>query len=141
MKISLKRNDDAFGLTAETDNGHSVNLDASKQAGGNNNGPSPMQLVLMAAGGCSSIDIIDILKKQRETLDNLEVDVEGQRAGSVPKVFETITIHFRLYGNINPEKAKRAASLSMEKYCSVSKMLDTTVDINWKISLNDKEVA
>jgi putative redox protein len=101
-----------------------------------------MELVLMGVAGCSSIDIVAILGKQKINPDSLRMEVHGLREeGAVPALFHTIEITIHLEGkDITPEKANRAAKLSYEKYCSVSKMIDTVADIQFSIILNGKAV-
>ena len=101
-----------------------------------------MELVLMGVAGCSSIDIVAILGKQKINPDSLRMEVHGLREeGAVPALFHTIEITIHLEGeDITPEKANRAAKLSYEKYCSVSKMIDSVADINFKIILNGTPV-
>lgn len=136
MKIEIKRLDDAYHLEASNDTGNTVRTDGSPSIGGSNKGMRPMQLLLSAMGTCSAIDVISILKKQRQPLENIEVSVEGQRAeGQVPAVFTDIHVHYRLFGQINEEKARHAVELSVEKYCSVSKMLEKTANITWDVEI------
>lgn len=135
MKISLhkKPNSDVH-FEAENSLGHTIELYNSSVP--NPKAPSPMELILMGTAGCSSIDIVHILKKQNLEIKNLNVDVEGFRKDTDPKVFHTIKLLVKLEGDIPANKAKRAAQLSFEKYCSVSKMLDATVDIQYQVQLN-----
>lgn len=128
-------------MQAETENGHKVLMDTSAANGGNGSGASPMQLVLVAAGGCSTIDIIDILKKQREPLEDINVEVTGTRAESVPKVFTSIHLDYALTGSIDPQKAVRAIKLSIEKYCSVLLMLEKAAEISWSATLNGEKLT
>ncbi|TAF61075.1 MAG: OsmC family peroxiredoxin [Flavobacterium sp.] len=105
--------------------------------GGNDMGPSPMELVLMGVAGCSGIDMISILKKQRQEITSFKAEVEGERAQvGEAKPFKDIHVVFYLEGDIIPEKAARAAQLSFEKYCSVSKTLEPTATIHYKVVLN-----
>ena len=101
-----------------------------------------MELVLMGVAGCSSIDIVAILGKQKINPVSLRMEVHGLREeGAVPALFHTIEITIHLEGeDITPEKANRAAKLSYEKYCSVSKMIDSVADIQFSIILNGKAV-
>ena len=94
-------------------------------------------LSLLLLGGCSTIDVIDILKKQRQQPIEVNVTVEGERADDqVPKVFTQIKVHFSITGKVKPEKAASAVQLSMEKYCSVIKMLEKTAQITGTYSVN-----
>jgi putative redox protein len=96
-----------------------------------------MELLLMGVAGCSSIDIVAILNKQKINPTSLKMDVEGLRhEGAVPALFYQIDITIHLEGDFSAEKAKRAAQLSFEKYCSVSKTLEPTAKINHHIILN-----
>lgn len=136
MKIKIERVDDAFYLKSTNEDGLSVHTDGSPAIGGKNQALRPMQLVLSALGSCSSIDVIHLLNKQRQPLDHIEVELEGQRAeGQVPAVFTDIHVHYKLHGALDEKKADRACRLSMEKLCSVSKMLEKTVNITWSMEL------
>lgn len=104
-------------------------IDGPADMGGENAGLRPMETLLSALAGCSSMDVIHIMKKQRENLERLEVEVEGERADEVPAVFTRIHLRFKGHGAIDMVKFQKAVALSMEKYCSVSKMLQPSVDI------------
>ncbi|MBZ9779258.1 OsmC family protein [Psychroflexus sp. CAK8W] len=135
MKISLhKKHNSDVHFEAENALGHKIELYNSTAP--DPKAPSPMELILMGTAGCSSIDIVHILKKQNLEIKNLDVEVEGLRQDTDPKVFHTIKLLVKLEGDIPANKAKRAAQLSFEKYCSVSKMLDATVDIQYQVQLN-----
>lgn len=125
MKISLKRLDDAFHFEARNEDGRTVHMDAAEKIGGHNKGVRPTQMLLMSLAGCSGIDVINILNKQKQVLDDFQVEVEGEQENiqDAAKVFTDINIKFILKGNVEPQKAKRAVELSMEKYCSVEKTL------------------
>ncbi len=135
MKVSLhkKLNSDVH-FEAENALGHKIELYNSTAP--DPKAPSPMELILMGTAGCSSIDIIHILNKQNLEVKDLNVEVEGLRNDTDPKVFHTIKLLVKLEGEIPPNKAKRAAQLSFEKYCSVAKMLDQTVNIQYQVELN-----
>ena len=131
MKITLKRLDDAFHLEAVNEDGCKIQTDGAPKIGGGNKGMRPMQLLLASAGSCSSIDIIMILKKQKQLLKDIEVEVTAEREqDKVPSLFTDIHIHYKLYGEILDEKAKRAVGLSVEKYCSVIKILEKTAKVS-----------
>jgi len=141
MRVELNRIDDAFHMEAKNEGGNSVHLDGSPAIGGHDLGARPMELVLMGLGGCSAMDVISILKKQREPLKELRIVVDGERAeGEVPAVFQDIKVEFHLEGDLKPDKVKRAVSLSMETYCSVSRMLEKTAKISARIFLNGTEL-
>jgi len=128
MKIKLVQNG-PVKFTATNASGASAIIDGPADMGGENAGLRPMETVLSALAGCSSIDVIHILKKQRQELERLEVEVEGERADAVPAVFTKIHLRFVAYGNLDAAKVQKAVELSMEKYCSVSRMLAPTVAI------------
>lgn len=130
MKIELTRLDDAFHLEATNEQGVKMHTDASPDIGGGNKGMRPMQLLLVAVASCSTIDIINILKKQKQPLKDIHITVDGEReSDKVPSLFTDIHIHYKLVGDLSEEKAKRAIALSMDKYCSVSKTLEATAKI------------
>ena len=104
-------------------------------------GVSPMETLLMGLAGCSSIDIIYILKKQKLNPEVLKMEVEGfRKSDEVPALFHTIKIVIYMEGNLPAEKVQRAADLSFEKYCSVSKTLEATASITHKVVLNGKPI-
>ena len=145
MKISLKRIDDAFNFEAVNEDGKTVLIDAAEKIGGRNRGVRPMQMMLMGAAGCAAIDIVSILKKQKQEITGFDIEADGEReipahAGEAA-VFNEVKIHFKLNGKIDPEKAKRAVELSMEKYCSASKILKLSgAKVEYKTSVNDQSV-
>ena len=137
MKVTLNRVNDNFHFELKNERGHIVNVDSRPEFGGNDMGPSPMELVLMGVAGCSAIDMISILKKQRQEITSFKAEVDGERVqvgGAKP--FKDIYVVFSLEGEINPEKASKAAQLSFEKYCSVSKTVEPTATIHYKVVLN-----
>ena len=139
MKITIERLNTAYNLKAMNEEGQSVLLDASPEIGGSNNGMRPMQLLISALGGCSSIDIISILKKQRQDLKDIKVEIEAEREGNaIPSLFTIIHIHFLLIGNIDKVKGQRAVELSMDKYCSVAKILKKTAKITYSVEIKDE---
>jgi putative redox protein len=124
MKIELNRLNEGYHLEAINEQGKSVHIDASPDIGGTNQGMRPMQMLLAALGGCSTIDIINILKKQKQPLRDIKITVTGEREkDAVPSLFVEAHIHFRLFGGLDQDKVQRAVSLSVEKYCSVAKTL------------------
>jgi len=143
MKISLKRVDDAFHFEAKNEDGRTVHIDAAEKMGGHNQGVRPTQMLLMSLAGCSGIDVISILKKQHQKIDDFQVEVEGEQENmqNVAKVFTAIKIKFMLKGDIDVQKAKRAVDLSIEKYCSVEKTLRLAgAKIDYKISVNGESL-
>ncbi|MFT7334830.1 MAG: putative redox protein [Porticoccaceae bacterium] len=142
MKITLNRVNENYHFELKNERGHIVNVDNRSEFGGDDLGASPMELVLMGVAGCSAIDMISILKKQRQEISSFQAKVEGDRVQvGEAKPFKDIHVVFYLEGPINEEKAARAAQLSFEKYCSVSKTLEPTASINYKVVLNGVELA
>ncbi len=114
----------------ESESGHAVLMDGAPAAGGRNLGPRPMEMLLLGAGGCTSFDVITILKKSRQEVSDCYVELDAQRADTDPKVFTKIHMHFVVKGkDIKPDVVERAVKLSAEKYCSASIMLGKTAEI------------
>lgn len=143
IKIELERVDGDYGFEAKDANGHTVRLDTSVEGGGTNFGVRPMQMLLMGLGGCSGIDIVSILKKQRQTIEGFSMKIEGEReAGKEPSIWKNVTIVFELTGNIDPDKAKRACELSMDKYCSVAETLRRAGgELKWEVRVNQSAIS
>ncbi len=141
MKITLNRIDTDYHFELQNERGHKVYLDSKAEFGGQDLAPSPMELLLMGVAGCSAIDIISILKKQRQEITSYKTEVQGHR---VPvgdaKPFKEISVIVYLEGQIDPDKAQKAAQLSFEKYCSVSKTLEPTATVIYKVVVNGVEV-
>ena len=141
MKVTLNRVNDAFHFKLKNERGHVVDVDSRAEFGGSDLGASPMELVLMGVAGCSAIDMISILKKQRQEIKAFNAEVEGERVQvGEAKPFKEINVVFYLEGDIDPEKAKRAAQLSFEKYCSVTKTIEPTATVNYKVVLNNESL-
>lgn len=139
MKIHLKRINDNYLFETKNERGDVVLLDNKSEE--EPKGSSPMDLILRGIAGCSSIDVVMILKKQHHELEDLQVEVEGFREeGAIPNVFTKINLNFLLKGDVPPAKAKRAVELSMDKYCSVAKMLEKAAEITYGITLNGELV-
>ena len=114
----------------ETESSHAVLMDGSPAAGGRNLGPRPMEMLLLGAGGCTSFDVMSILKKSRQAVPACYVELDAERAETDPKVFTKIHMHFVVTGkDIKPEAVEKAIKLSAEKYCSASIMLGATAAI------------
>ena len=113
-----------------TETGHTIIMDGAKEFGGQNQGPRPMEMLLLGMGGCTAFDVVLILKKSRQDVVNCDITIEAKRAETEPKVFTDIHVHFVVKGkNLSEEKVKRAIELSAEKYCSASIMLGKTANI------------
>ena len=127
---------DHMSFVGESGSGHSIVLDGSPEHGGRNLGARPMETVLMGLGGCTAFDVVLMLQKSRQEIVSLEVTLEAERAEEVPQVFTRIGVHFRVAGRALSEKhVERAVRLSADKYCSVTKMLESTAEIvcTWEI--------
>lgn len=132
MKITLQRENQDVHFSASGMTPVNVQIDGAPSMGGIDAGARPMELVLMALGGCSVIDVVSILKKQRQQIDDLKIDVEGEREpNAVPAPFKKIHMTFHFKGELDEAKVNRAIQLSVEKYCSVQVMLAATVEITW----------
>lgn len=124
----------AFEGTAGS--GFSLPLDGRIGKGGDGNGFSPMELLLVGLAGCTGMDVIDILRKKRQDVTGFEVSVQAERAADHPKVFTHITIEYTVSGHaIDPRAVDRAIELSVDKYCSASAMLAKTAEIEHKVIL------
>lgn len=129
MKIEIERVNDKVHLEAKNEQGIVVHMDGSPEIGGEDLGARPMQLVLMALGGCTSMDVLSMLKKMREDVKSYKVTVDAERATEHPMVFTKAHIHYVLQGNLKNENVERAIQLSMDKYCSVTHILNKTATI------------
>jgi len=128
MTINLQRQNEEFHFQAANEAGGTIEVD-----GGQNASVSPMQLVLSAVGGCSGVDVVMLLRKQRQNLQDIRIAVTGTRRDEEPRIFTAIHVAYTLVGDIDEKKAERACRLSMEKMCSVSLMLKAGgVAITWE---------
>ncbi len=135
MKITLNRINSDYLFECTNQSGNKILLDNTSQPGAK--GVSPMESILMAVAGCSGIDIISILKKQRQEITGFSAEVEGERIQlDDAKPFKSIVVKFFLEGNVDPKKALRSAELSFDKYCSVSKTLEPNVAIGYQVYVN-----
>ncbi len=121
---------DGMRFVATDGTGHSIVMDASKQSGGENSGFSPMQLLLIALGGCTGMDVAHIMRKQRQQVNDLEILVSGERVEEQPRVYNNIHVEYRIKGEgINENAVQRAIQLSEDKYCSVGATLRTKAKV------------
>jgi putative redox protein len=142
MKVELKRVNDAVHFEASGMTDVKISIDGSPEIGGQGLGARPMELVLMALGSCSSLDLLSILKKQRQDVQDVNVSINGERADKIPAVFTKIHMNFDLIGNIDEAKAEKAAELAVKKYCSVHDMLAAGgVDITYSVNVKAAEGA
>ncbi|NJO16819.1 MAG: OsmC family protein [Thioploca sp.] len=129
MKARIKWIENAC-LLAEADSGHGMIIDGAPEIGGRNLGVRPMEMMLMGLGGCTAMDVLSILKKQRQNVTQCLIEIEGQRREEHPRIFTEIRVHFKISGyNLKTDPVKKAIDLSAEKYCSVSAMLGQAAKI------------
>ena len=122
---------DHMTFVGESGSGHSVVMDGAPDAGGRDLGVRPMEMVLLGLGGCTAFDVVSILKKARQPVEDCEVHLEAERSESVPKVFVSITLRYVISGDgLSDKQVSKAVSLSSDKYCSVSRMLEPTVQLS-----------
>jgi len=125
--VRLKEDDSLEGVT---ESGHQVVMDRSPDVGGQNLGSRPMEMLLLGLGGCAMIDVVLILRKARQAFTDIRVEINAERASEVPKVFTRIHLHFVVAGEqLDSRRVDRAISLSAQKYCSATKMLDSVAQI------------
>lgn len=138
VRIELSRVEGDFGFEAKDAYGHTALMDTSPETGGTDFGIRPMQMLLMGLGGCSGIDIVSILKKQRQTIDGFRMIIDGDRVkGKDPALWEKVHLIFELKGQIDHDKARKACELSMDKYCSVAATLrEAQCKITWEVRVN-----
>ncbi len=130
MKTSLNWVGGA-AFVGESPGGHRIVMDGPPEGGGRNLGPRPMETLLMGMGGCAAYDVVSILRKSRQRLQDCRVEINAERAAADPKVFTEIHVHFILTGeDLGEKQVKRAINLSTEKYCSASIMLGKTATIS-----------
>jgi putative redox protein len=139
MRVKLRRLDNDFLFEAKNAEGAVMHFDASPDIGGHNKGVRPMQSLIMAIGGCSAIDIILILRKQKQEVEDFQIEIDADREqGKEPALWLKAHVVFKLKGNIDKDKALRAVDLSMKKYCSVSATLQKAgTVITHEVKLNE----
>ena len=136
MKARVKWVEDRT-FTGEVETGHRIVL-GNGIDGKPKPGPSPMELLLIGTGGCASYDVVHILEKGREPVEDCVCEVTAERAETEPKVFTKIHLQFTVSGRrLNPAKVERAVALSMEKYCSASAMMAKTAEVTHGVEVID----
>lgn len=139
MKSRVKWIEDVCFM-GESGSGHAVVMDGAPDIGGRNLGPRPMEMLLLGAGGCTSVDVVMILKKSRQAVTGCEVTIEADRAEEHPKVFTRIHMHFTVRGRgLKAETVERAIRLSAEKYCSASIMLGKTAEMTHDFEIVEED--
>jgi putative redox protein len=136
MEINLIRKNDKFNFEATSPTGQVVELDAKPEIGGEGKGFRPMEMLLVGLGGCSGIDMVNVLNKQKEPLKDIKIGIKATRKEEeTPAIFEKINIHFELSGALNPQKVERALALTFDKYCSVSNILGRSATIEFTYAI------
>lgn len=135
MKLSLKLNDEAYQMDVVNERQQIVQIDGAGAIGGKDSAYRPMELVAAGLVGCSSIDVLSILRKKRKTIDDFHVEVDAKRVDAIPGVFETIHLTFHLKTDASASDVEQALALTFEKYCSVSRMLEKTATITYSYYL------
>ena len=142
IKVELERVHGDYGFEVKDMYGQSVKIDNSPEHGGDGFGVRPMQMLLMSLAGCSGMDVISILKKQRQNVTDYKTIIRGEReAGVEPSVWKHIELEFIIYGDVDESKAQRAVELSINKYCSVAETLRRAgAEIKWSVKV-EKTIA
>lgn len=143
VTVELSRVQNDYGFEATDAFGHVVRMDTSPESGGQNFGVRPMQMLLMGLAGCSAIDVISILKKQRQEVKDYKMVVKAEREKGVePSLWKDVFVEFHITGNVDEDKAKRAVELSMNKYCSVSETLRRSgTNLQWSVIIHQPSLA
>lgn len=137
MNINLIRKSGKFNFEAVNESGFTVELDAKVAIGGEGKGFRPMEMLLVGLGGCSGIDMVNVLTKQKEPLEDIKIAINATRKDEeMPPIFDEIEIHFDLSGDLNPAKVERALAMTFDKYCSVSNILGRSAKINFTYNIN-----
>lgn len=127
---------DGVRFQVTSGSGHSTFTDGPPEEGGKNLGMRPMEMVLLGMGGCTAFDVVQILRKRRHEPEVVEIEMEAQRAEEVPKVFTAIHLKYRVKGaDIKEREVQRAIELSIEKYCSATRMLASTAQVTFEFEL------
>lgn len=129
-------------FVGESGTGHALIMDGAPETGGRNLGMRPMELLLIGMGGCTSFDVVTILKKARQPITDCVAEITAERADSVPKVFTKIHVHFVVTGRgLNPVQVERAIKLSAEKYCSASLMLGKVAEVTHDFEIREFDIG
>ena len=131
MKLSIERPGEAIHFQ-----GTNGTYDVAIASSDDQEGLSPMEMTALSVVGCSSIDILTILEKQKQDIDAFNAEIDAERAAEPPRVFTDLHMHYVLDGDVPPKKVRRAIELSLDTYCSVSNMIDQTATITYAFTLN-----
>jgi putative redox protein len=136
MNVRLERKELPFYFEAMNAKNIIVKMDSSPQIGGQDRGASPMELLLMALGGCVSIDLGLILSKQKQVVEEYALEINGERDETPAKAFKAIQLNFKLKGIIDKTRAEKAVELALNKYCSVAQSLSKDIEITFMVSID-----
>jgi len=137
MNIGLERVDDAFRMKAHNERGDILYTDGSSKIGASGRGWRPMELLLVSLAGCSSIDMISILRKQRQDIRDVKMDISGTRVDGIPAPYKEITVHFTFIGSLKSSKVEKAIELTKSKYCSVYFSLHPDIEVTYTYDILD----
>ncbi|NOZ56056.1 MAG: OsmC family protein [Calditrichaeota bacterium] len=127
-----------LALAAKSDSEHWITMDGPYDLNGQNAGPRPMEVFLMSLGACTAMDVLSILKKMRQPVEDFEMEIDADRAPEHPKVFTRVNIKYIIYGRgIKPENVERAIELSQVRYCSASEMVRKTAEITTSFEIRE----
>jgi putative redox protein len=135
MNVRIERKALPFYFEASNAKNIIVKMDSSPQIGGQDRGASPMELLLMALGGCVSIDLGLILAKQKQVVDAYTLEINAERDETPAKAFKRIHLQFNLQGEVDKTKAEKAVELALNKYCSVAQSLSKDIEISFTVSV------
>lgn len=133
MKVTLEKVGAAAFAAKAAESGAEIVLDGKPELGGEGRGMRPTELLLTGLAGCAAMDVVHILRRQREPLEHLTIEVEGDKSADGPSRFVALRLKFTARGPVDPHKLARAVSLSVEKYCTVRNTLDPSVPLTWEI--------
>ena len=137
MEINLIRKSGKFNFEASNEAGFTVELDAKQAIGGEGKGFRPMEMMLVGLGGCSGIDMVNVLTKQKEPINDIKININATRKEEeMPPIFDVIDIHFNLFGDLSVPKVERALQMTFDKYCSVANILSRSAIINYTYTIN-----
>jgi putative redox protein len=137
MKIKLNRIGEPLHFQAINETGSTIDIDAKSSVGGTGKGMGPMETLIAALGGCSTIDIVLFLKKFRQQLNDIHVEIDAERdPDHVPSLFTKIHAHYQLYGTLEAKQVEKAIALSIDKYCSVAQIIKQTVPITYSFTIH-----
>jgi putative redox protein len=135
MKVRLEKVGAVAFAAKAAESGAEVLLDGKPDIGGEGRGMRPTELFLTGLAGCAAMDVVHILKRQREPLEHLAIDIEGDRSTEPPTRFTAVRLTFTARGAVDPHKLERAVALSVEKYCTVRNTLDPALELTWQAVL------